>query len=58
MCDWHSTAWRLIGQEVQCAHKSNNSHAESIEEAGWRVNEPNRKTIIFEASLSLRTVRE
>ena len=49
MCDFHSTAWRLLGQEVQCAHLPNNSHAESIEAAGWRVNEPNRTIIVFEA---------
>ena len=49
MCDFHSTAWRLLGQEIQCAHLANNSHGESIAAAGWRVNEPNRKTVVFEA---------
>ena len=49
MCDFHSTAWRLLGQEIQCAHLPSNSHSESIEAAGWRVNEPNRTPFIFEA---------
>ena len=49
MCDFHSTAWRLLGQDVQMCHTPNNSHVEMIESAGWRVNEPNRTTVVFEA---------
>ena len=30
-------------------HTPTNSHTEMIEAAGWRVNEPNRKTVVFEA---------
>ena len=49
MCDFHSTAWRMLGQDVQVAHLPNNSHSEMIEKAKWRDNEPNRKIIVFEA---------
>ena len=49
MCDFHSTCWRLLGQEIQVAHNQNNSHSDSIKEAGWRDNEPNRKINVFEA---------
>ena len=49
MCDFHSTAWRLLGQDIQCAHVAGNSHSTAITEAGWRDNEPNRRTLIFEA---------
>jgi hypothetical protein len=49
MCDFHSTAWRVLGQDIQCAHNSDNSHSGMIEEAGWRDNEPNRAINIFEA---------
>jgi hypothetical protein len=52
MCDFHSTAWRMIGQDIQCAHLPSNSHSESISAAGWRENEPNRATLIFEAEWS------
>ena len=49
MCDFHSTAWRLIGQDVQMCHLPTNSHSEMIAEAKWRVNEPNRQIQVFEA---------
>ena len=44
MCDFHSTAWRMSGQDIQVAHLPSNSHSGMIDAAGWRVNEPNRKT--------------
>lgn len=31
------------------AHLPHNFHSEMIEEAGWRVNQPNRVAIVFEA---------
>jgi hypothetical protein len=49
MCDFHSTAWRLVGQDIQCAHLSTNSHSGMIKAAGWKENQPNRKIQIFEA---------
>ena len=49
MCEFHSTAWRVIGQDIQMAHLPANSHSEMIEAAGWRVNEPNRQAVVFEA---------
>ena len=49
MCDFHSTVWRLLGQDAQCAHDSQNSHSEAVQKAGWRDNEPNRKINLFEA---------
>ena len=49
MCDFNSTAWRLLGQEIQCAHNQENSHSGASEAAGWRDNEPNRKIVVFEA---------
>ncbi|MDB6027545.1 MAG: hypothetical protein JWM68_3768 [Verrucomicrobiales bacterium] len=52
MCDFHSTAWRLLGQEIQMAHDPNNSHSDMIDKAGWRVNQPHRPIVIFEAEWS------
>jgi hypothetical protein len=52
MCYFHSTAWRLIGQDVQMAHLGTNSHAEMIKVAGWKANQPNRQTVIYEAEWS------
>ena len=49
MCDFHSTCWRLLGQEIQVAHNQKNSHSGAIQEAGWRENEPNRRINVFEA---------
>lgn len=49
MCNFHSTAWRKLGQDEQMLHFPHNSHAQMISEAGWRGNEPNRRTIVFEA---------
>ena len=49
MCDFHSTVWRLIGQDVQTFHLPTNSHSEMVNAAGWRENEPNRKTVVFES---------
>lgn len=49
MCDFHSTAWRVLGQEIQMLHQSDNSHSNMIDKAGWRVNQPNRAPINFEA---------
>ena len=54
MCDFHSTCWRLIGPDAECAHLPTNSHSESITAAGWRENQPNRKTIVFEVEWDLR----
>ena len=48
MCDFHSTAWRMIGQDIQVTHTPDNSHSGMINKVGWRVNEPNRKAIVFE----------
>src|SRR5262245_54188892 len=52
MCDFHSTAWRLLGQTVEMCHLSCNSHSKAIEAAGWRVNKPNERVIVFEAEWS------
>ena len=49
MCDFHSTAWRLVGQDVQMCHLPSNSHSEMIDAAKWRVNEPNKRAVVFEA---------
>ena len=49
MCNFHSTAWRMIGQDIQMCHLPTNSHSKMIEAAGWRENEPNRVTLVFEA---------
>lgn len=49
MCDFHSTCWRELGQDIQVTHVISNSHSEAIIKAGWRDNEPNRKTVNFEA---------
>ena len=49
MCDFHSTIWRLIGQDVQMFHLASNSHSEMVAASGWRENEPNRKVLVFEA---------
>lgn len=49
ICDFHSTAWRLLGQTVEMCHLQNNSHSEMIENAGWRHNEPNKTVRVFEA---------
>jgi hypothetical protein len=48
MCDFNSTIWRLLGQDVQMFHLPTNSHSEMVAAAGWRENEPNRKTLVFE----------
>jgi hypothetical protein len=52
MCDFHSTAWRMLGQDIQVCHLPNNSHSEMIEAAGWKDNQPNRQTVVFEAEWS------
>src|SRR5579859_2435383 len=49
MCDFHSTIWRELGQEVQMFHLPSNSHSEMVQASSWRDNEPNRQTLIFEA---------
>ena len=49
MCNFHSTVWRLLGQEVQTAHTPDNSHTGMIEKAGWKVNQPNAAIVVFEA---------
>ena len=49
MCNFHATVWRLFGQEIQMLHDGGNSHSNMIDTAKWRVNEPNRSVIIFEA---------
>jgi hypothetical protein len=49
MCDFHSTAWRKIGQDIQMTHLPSNRHSEMIDASGWRVNQPNRTPIVFEA---------
>lgn len=42
----------MLGQDVQMFHLPSNSHSEMVEQSGWRDNEPNRKTLVFEAEWS------
>jgi hypothetical protein len=51
MCDFHSTAWRLIGEAPQMCHTPDNAHGKMIEAAGWKNNEhaPAISATVFEA---------
>ena len=49
MCDFHSTDWRLLGQDAQMLHDSTNSHSGMVERAKWPENKPNRRILVFEA---------
>lgn len=46
---FHKTVWRMIGTGIQHLHDGSSSHSAMIAKAGWRENEPNRKTLNFEA---------
>ena len=48
MCDFYSAIGRQIGQLPEIYHDQTNSHSGMIEKCGWRVNQPNAKTLIFE----------
>ena len=53
MCDFYSSIGRQIGQLPETYHDSTNSHSGMIKTAGWRDNEPNRPTLVFEFEAKL-----